>query len=786
MNERQIATISDGYHAVGGIDRDGWYAAVLRLIDRDAEFTYRAEDVRDLERTLLPGKTYEQWVEASLDDPVRIVLARADGAEPIELARGLRVHPPVVPAEQVETPVVAWAEHDGDAWALRLCRNGEATTVTTDENAFPALAVCAHADAVYLAWESFGAGRDDCVIVADQAGRTVAELPGRNGVLRSAGEDLLVVTEQVADGRIDLHLHRVTLATGATESVTLPGADQFNTNADLLVHDGEARLLWETSPAWGGDPFIGAHRRLQWRIVRLGESLAPAAPELLPTSQEAFARGGKDRPFNLPPVFPRWIATPGGTPAVAFRRFRPDSKRRFGWDVLVAERTDAAGWQRPRRVSPQFGPSDSGYAVLPDGDGYVGLFPCNDDAGFARGIVNVRVEIHTFGRDCDLGNIPVPMADRGHYRIAPAVVNQSPIPPALPAAPGEYELIWGDLHRHSLQSKCMCPRDGSPAEGYRFCRDVLGCDVLALTDHHHHMGYAESLWGAIQLERAAAGGVGIFGTEPGISHGHHTNFYANTREIWEQARFLLVHCWDRFETYDAIRRLLPTGSLPVVRHVHGRGAGPGNIYAEDTADTFAADLEFAAETLQVRGSYLLDGDYEAAHRFPNRFLDAGAKLAILGGTDHTSGRTVNYFGLTGIWVAERTNAGVWDAIRAGRTLASANGRIAIWTTIAGQPTGSTVQCGGEVVVSVSVSSARPLRRIALLRDGEILGWQEIDGATWSGELRDPSPSADGQHWYLVAAQAESAYTEAGGQYDLDDSLAPWSRAFSSPFYVMRP
>ena len=53
-----------------------------------------------------------------------------------------------------------------------------------------------------------------------------------------------------------------------------------------------------------------------------------------------------------------------------------------------------------------------------------------------------------------------------------------------------YQLVWGDLHIHSYFSSCYWGEetlpdgfDGSPADCYRYARDVAGMDFGAVTDH---------------------------------------------------------------------------------------------------------------------------------------------------------------------------------------------------------------------------------------------------------------------------------------------------------------
>jgi hypothetical protein len=57
-----------------------------------------------------------------------------------------------------------------------------------------------------------------------------------------------------------------------------------------------------------------------------------------------------------------------------------------------------------------------------------------------------------------------------------------------------------------------------------------------------------------------------------------------------------------------------------------------------------------------------------------------------------------------------------------------------------------------------------------MRDGQVLKWTKLKGSQEEIYLIDPEP-AGGYHWYVVVAQAESAYKNKS------------ATAFLSPFYV---
>lgn len=398
-------------------------------------------------------------------------------------------------------------------------------------------------------------------------------------------------------------------------------------------------------------------------------------------------------------------------------------------------------WSVPRRMSENVGPPDAGYAILPSNDGLIGLFPVCDNNPGSRRTFNHRIEIHSFGcgEGCGEGleDIEVTIPEKGFYILPFGIESPAPDPPSENDGLG---LIWGDIHSHSFNSKCICSINGSPEDMLRYQRDILGCSVLTLTDHTHHMGAQEFVWQLDILEAfAGENRIVLYSCEPGTRPGHHTNFYAFDRGVFERLRPIVLAYWDRDEMYSAIKERLPKKSVLALRHFHGFTQGPYGINGKKTAGTWDPDLEIAMEAMQVRGNILL-GEGESPAQFPANFLDAGATIGLVGGSDHSTGKSPNHFCLTGFWVEERSARGVWEALINRRTVACSNGKISVWTDLEGLPMGSKASISGSVAIDVRLAAARPIRRIGLMRDGEILEWVSVQSNSAQVTFTDVGPS----------------------------------------------
>jgi len=231
------------------------------------------------------------------------------------------------------------------------------------------------------------------------------------------------------------------------------------------------------------------------------------------------------------------------------------------------------------------------------------------------------------------------------------------------------------------------------------------------------------------------------------------NWYCRERGTFEQLERILISQGRHYpETLRQVREDLPHDSVFVMRHVHGDPIPDGQIMQH-----FDPHFEVAMEALQGRGNGMFES-VESSPLFPTPFLDAGCKVGLVGGTDHYREWAPNHFCLTGFWVKEVSADGVWEAIRNRYTIAMSDSRVAMTTTCKGVPMGGTVvlEAGEAMRVSVQASCGRKIRRVTLIRDGELLPWTDVNAKTAAIDLVDHSVTP-GRHWYVATAEVETAY-----------------------------
>ena len=768
MNADKL-TIPEGFSVDVGSSPQGWFAGVLVRPDRDKPFV---EDLGEIESMkgarLKPGQTDEAWLDA-MTGPVglQIVLAEetAEGNGKRVLTEADHIWGPAAANSTESGPLLSWTEKRDGRWWLIAWQQGTETSVASSAHVLREPAVAEWNGAPVTACQPMPADGPQ-VALYDSEGNELFVAEGRCPHLATAGDRLYLVYEEPASDSCRLQCAEF-LDGKCVRHRSIPAGGDLNLNADLLAdpETGALYVVHEAAPAWGHDHFLGRHRDLwMWRLDS-GTDRFVAAPGELPIPLRA------SHDLNEPPVQPRALLL-DGQPAVVFRRFEYYAARPFSWHVYLI-RFDGYTWSDPRRISDDHGFVETDYGVMGEENELVAALTCCDQRppltredleagreprGMPGRVHNTFVTVKRLPADADHGPVPsLPNRLPGEYHVSLGVRDVAPDPELNAPVSAPEKLIWGDLHQHTLWSKCMSPVDGTRSENLRYQRDVLGCRVFSFGEHTTMMSDSEFTYYLDQLEaEAGADGVAMYGTEP-WSGGHDTNLYAIDRGVFQRLRQIYQRHRHLGAILEKVKEEFTDREVACLRHFHGGGEGIWSTKSPEVVNTHIPEVEPAMEAMQIRGNVFMGETdaHEGLPAFPVNFLNAGCKVGLVGGTDHSSDPGPNHFCLTGFWVDEVTPEAVWDALWNRKTIALSNGKIAIWAECAGQAIGEKVRVEGPLKVTAWLSSARPITRVTLVRDGKILGWREIGGKEAEVELVDENPLA-GEHWYSVTAEAESS------------------------------
>jgi len=764
-----LRVIDHGRDCALAVAGDNWVCGVKAVEDVDA--AHLLEFGRD---TLVfrDGTDEAAWNQALCDVPRRLVLVGNVAGEHLTetLAEAERIQGPEAAGGIL--PALVWTERRGGVWRLMLWTTEGRRCLYESKAILRAPTVAWAGDAPLAACEYDEGGRT-IVGLWTTGKRKPIVVNGRRPALVGAPNGRAFLIVETVEAPESVTLAAYPWWNGALqEAISLPAVDDFNFNADAVLAEpsGILYVAWECCPAWGLDERVGLHRDLAlWALEPGSDAFRPGpgtGQGRLPIRHEGYM----DRtPFNFAPIYPRVLLIEGA-PAVACRRFRLTGFKGFGWDTYLV-RTDGDGAQ-PICIGRHDGPPDAAYALAAAGDDLLTALPCCDqrryltfaeesagEAGSGRTwyAENHRVEISRQAVDAAFAAAPLPHRKRGPYVIPPPVHDSAPDPPPLEIGPPaeELQLVWGDLHAHTAYSKCMSGNDGVPRDVLRYERDVLGCRVLCLTEHVEYMTSPEFIH-VLDTVEAEAGEthIPLYGIEWSKNPAHHTNFYAIERAVFDRLRAIVLSEDHLTAIYERILAELPEDSVVAIRHMHGKNDTEFGVGGTRVTETHEPAVEWAMEAMQTRGNMMIS-PLKSLPAFPGNFLDSGARIGLVGGSDHSRGGGPNRFCLTGFWVEDSTPRAIFNAIKRRKTLATANGKIAIWATLEGAPIGEEAAVTGAVIVRASLSSATPLRRATLIRDGEALSWTALSGPQAVLQLTDRNPPK-GRHWYSVTAEAEGA------------------------------
>jgi hypothetical protein len=294
--------------------------------------------------------------------------------------------------------------------------------------------------------------------------------------------------------------------------VTVAGTPAFEGRAKVAAApDGQVYVLWEEGEInWGrryvpgmrkpgkGDFRISdavgpLHRFRQIRIARLdvGGKVALVDPPLpMPSVQQALARPEAAEKAPLLGVFyERGELTVDGQGRlwVAYRHYYVPwlgrelvTHKESGWGVYARSLT-GDGWSRLVRFDVGQG----------DGMQRLSVVPRKDGVGLAYTAGRTDRQMPDVPRGVAVATVSDPPGAREPLASTQTRTPSGPTIPNPPApkrevttvADRQYELFFGDLHRHTDLSLCNVPTDGTIDDAYRYAIDVARLDFLGITDH---------------------------------------------------------------------------------------------------------------------------------------------------------------------------------------------------------------------------------------------------------------------------------------------------------------
>ncbi|HIE03614.1 MAG TPA: DUF3604 domain-containing protein [Candidatus Latescibacteria bacterium] len=678
--------------------------------------------VRDPDLTLFRRKLWVVWAERR--GRTEVVRAReVPGGRPLELSpRPLPQHTPTL-ASSEDGVVFAWPRWRQGKWELtaRELKDGSlGSTEVLDRVDLiyrPKAASCG--GEVWMAWCRGEGGRFQVRVFGPQGSFTVSEgmMAFRPSVSCRDGE-VWVAFEAYEDGKYEIFVRRWTGAWGPLERASFgPGWHMF----PWIALDREGR------------PWVAYVRRVDAQkegvldqlhtvaVARRGEEewedmgdVVNLFYGVLP-ADDVWAvwgfYGRKRGPFLVPDGEDMWLLwerkdvdTEGTKRAGGVLLGR---KWRDGWGPEIVLHEGA------RRYTP-------GPAV--DGKVAVAAMPGRGDEGF---------DVWAGWLELSQGS-PSPPTDRSWTGWRPTDVRKFVRNPEhrhrVKVGAETYTLFWGDPHRHG---SLLGETEGEPDELLHFAKDRALLDFVAVTDNDSFgIDQLEAQYVLLQSFNRAFYEEGRFVPLDGYEWScHHSGEAPNHRTVLFLGEGLLLR-WTEVGNLGSL--LKDFEDLPVLLHAHH----PTWELARDPRE---ANIEVCS-------------GWTVPMRHPQRVhmvLDSGMEVGFVGGSDNHRRNPGVGGALTGVYARELSKEGIWEALRAHRTVATTGARVIVEFWVGDAFIGGRTE-GKSARVRFKVLALEPLAWVGIVRNGEVIWEVGAEGRELEGEFVDSPPP--GQSYYYLSVK----------------------------------
>ncbi|GAA5115445.1 hypothetical protein GCM10023339_22610 [Alloalcanivorax gelatiniphagus] len=298
-----------------------------------------------------------------------------------------------------------------------------------------------------------------------------------------------------------------------------------------------------------------------------------------------------------------------------------------------------------------------------------------------------------------------------------------------------FQLYWGDLHRHSLVSRCTAGDEPSLEDFYRYAWDVCEYDFWAVTDHSENS--SDHQWWSIQkiadLFHIDDRFVPLYGFEwTSVDSGHQNVIFGDVPRgapifsAFAEGTTDPAGLWEQMEQHP---------EFPAITIPHH----PGSAMVYNDWDYHHPDYSRLVEIFQAcRGNYESLGafrQYSDATKEGTFVLDGlqrGHRFGFIASSDHGHGASY-----VGAFAESLDRASVFEALHARRTFAATTRDLLLDVRLGAAMMGESVTADGPVTLTVHAEGYTDLARVDVLRDGEVVHATEPGHAVEAGEVSAP-------------------------------------------------
>ena len=286
-----------------------------------------------------------------------------------------------------------------------------------------------------------------------------------------------------------------------------------------------------------------------------------------------------------------------------------------------------------------------------------------------------------------------------------------------PSATRSFSLYWGDLHRHSLVSRCTAGDEPSLEDFYRYAWDVCEYDFWAVTDHSENSS-AYQWWGIqkiADLFRIDGRFVPLYGFEwTSADTGHQNVIYGDVERGAPIFSAFAEGSTDPDGLWAGLERHPDYPAITIPHH-------PGSAMVHNDWDYHHPEYSRLVEVFQAcRGNYEMLGafrQYSDATMTGTFVLDGllrGHKFGLIASSDHGHGASY-----VGAYSTGLDRAAIFDALHSRRTFAATTRDVVVDVSLGSAFMGEEVVQRGPRELHVHAAGYTDVARVEIVRNGEV-------------------------------------------------------------------
>ncbi|MGB3187352.1 MAG: DUF3604 domain-containing protein [Ornithinimicrobium sp.] len=281
-------------------------------------------------------------------------------------------------------------------------------------------------------------------------------------------------------------------------------------------------------------------------------------------------------------------------------------------------------------------------------------------------------------------------------------------------------LYWGDLHRHSLVSRCTSGDEPSLDDFYRYAWDVNDYDFWAVTDHAENS--SDYQWWGIQkiadLFHIPGAFVPFYGFEwTSADTGHQNVIFGDVERGAPTFSAFAEGTTDPAGLWKALGEHPAYPAITIPHHPGAAMVYNDWDYHDSTYSRLVEIFQACRGNYEGPGSFRQYSDGTATGTFTIDGLLRGHRFGFVGSSDHGHGASY-----VGAWARSLERAEVFEALQARRTFAASTRDVTLDVRLSGSDGGEAfmgeeAHIVGEPTIHIAATGYADLARLEVVRDG---------------------------------------------------------------------